>query len=67
MNTHLDDLEYINLQLKALSNTIENIQVALSIEKNPSEKAICSFITLQHSVNNIRAEIDIKISDIVDL
>lgn len=63
---HLEDLEYIALQLKALSHSIDTFQSQFEIQCM-EEEVISSFVTLNHCVNHIKGEVEIKISDIVGM
>lgn len=66
MSQHLEHLEHISLQLRAFSNTLDTIQASFEIQK-AEEEVISSYTTLRHSIDNIRAEVDIMISDIIDI
>ena len=61
---HIESLEYISLQLKAYTQTLDTLQAQFEVQKI-GEEVISAFVTLQHGINNIRSEIDVKISDIV--
>lgn len=61
---HIESLEYISLQLKAYTQTLDTLQSQFEVQKI-GEEVISAFVTLQHGINNIRSEIDVKISDIV--
>lgn len=61
---HIESLEYISLQLKAYTQTLDTLQAQFEVQKI-GEEVISAFVTLQHGINNIRSEINVKISDIV--
>lgn len=60
---HIESLEYISSQLKAYTQTLDTLQSQFEVQKI-GEEVISALVTLQHGINNIRSEIDVKISDI---
>ena len=61
---HVDNLEYISLQLKAFSHTFDTVQSQFEIQQ-VEEEVIASYTTLKHSIDNIRTEVDRMISDMI--
>ena len=62
----IEYLEDLSIQLESLTHTIDVLQSSFEI-KHIDTEVIASLITLNHAINNIRAENDIKISDIADI
>ena len=52
----MEQLEYILLQLKAFTHTLDTIQSQFAIQE-VGEEVVSSYVTLKHSINDIQAEV----------
>ena len=62
---HLEDLEYFSLELNALKNTLDMISAAFEHQKIGQDVVSC-MDTLNHSVNDIRHEMQDKIQTLLN-